>query len=46
VRSKFVDEVYPKVQTGALFGDGLMEDKRAKKYLSLDNGESFNISEV
>ena len=25
---KFTDEVYPKVETGALFGDGLMKGMR------------------
>ena len=43
---KLADEVYPKVETGALFGDGLMEDMRIKKYWPLVTGDSFNIQEV
>jgi glutamate synthase domain-containing protein 2 len=43
---KLADEVYPKVETGALFGDGLMDDMRIKKYWPLVNGDSFDIQEV
>ena len=43
---KLADEVYPKVEIGALFGDGLMEDMRIKKYWPLVTGDSFNIQEV